>query len=479
MKSKIPYIFLTIILITGFGARLYKVKNPIGDWHSWRQADTSAVTRNFQKFGVDLLHPRYDDFTDVSGKGLYNPKGYRFVEFPIFNVVHLSFASLFPQLSLEVWGRLTSALSAVVSAVLLYFIVTRHTNYRTGLLASFFYLMLPYNIYFTRVILPDPLMVTLYLAALNFFDMWTKKPKLGFFIGAAITASLAVLVKPVAVFFLLPMYWQLWKKYGFGVIRTKWAYFLTAAILIPFGLWRLWMLQYPEGIPANGWLLNGNKIRFKGAFFRWIFGERIGSLILGNWGVLPLGMGVISAAAKQGYFLTWVGAALLYLFTFATGNVHHDYYQIPIIPSLSVMVALGVMSLFKSEVGFLHTWTKRGIAVMAVAFTLAFSWYNVRGNYQINHWEIIHAGQAADRLLPKDAVVIAPYMGDTAFLYQTNRPGFPYVYMPVKDLRDRYNAWYYISVNYDAQTNDIMNKYIVLEKTPEYVIVKLEEPIRP
>ena len=51
--------------------------------------------------------------------------------------------------------------------------------------------------------------------------------------------------------------------------------------------------------------------------------------------------------------------------------------------------------------------------------------------------------------------------------------------MPEKDLHDIYSADYYVSVNYDADTNRIMDKYIVLEKTPEYVIVKLEEPIRP
>ena len=43
--------------INGVAVRLYKITSPIGDWHSWRQADTSAVTRNFVKYGSDLLHP--------------------------------------------------------------------------------------------------------------------------------------------------------------------------------------------------------------------------------------------------------------------------------------------------------------------------------------------------------------------------------------------------------------------------------------
>ena len=90
MKSKNQYLILGILLALGFLVRLYKIDNPIADWHSWRQADTSAVTRNFIKYGVDIFYPRYDDFTDVSGRGLWNPEGYRFVEFPIFNLIHYS-----------------------------------------------------------------------------------------------------------------------------------------------------------------------------------------------------------------------------------------------------------------------------------------------------------------------------------------------------------------------------------------------------
>ena len=44
-KLKIALVFL--ILLVGLLLRLYRFDNPIADWHSWRQADTSAVSRNF------------------------------------------------------------------------------------------------------------------------------------------------------------------------------------------------------------------------------------------------------------------------------------------------------------------------------------------------------------------------------------------------------------------------------------------------
>ncbi len=445
MRNKILFV---IILLLGFGVRLYKITSPIADWHSWRQADTASVTRNFVKYGVDMLYPRYDDFSDVSGKGLFNPNGYRFVEFPIFNLIHYSLfiISPFNNLSLESIGRLTSVLAAMTSSVFIFLLLKRKVSQTAGFLGMIFFLFLPYNIFFTRVILPENLMVTLTLGALLLFD-------LNLLTLGAVVGALAILVKPVALFFFLPLVIKHWRR--------------IIVMLLPFVAWRIWEARFPMGIPANLWLLNGNGIRFKGAFFQWIFGERIGHLILGSWGVYPLIEGLLTMG---GYWVWWVVGALLYLFTFATGNVHHDYYQIPIIPIISILLALGVAKA--------NTLYKKILMIICVLFMFAFSWYEVRGRYQINHYSIVDAGRAVDRLTPKDAVVLAPYNGDTAFLYQTNRRGFPFVYFPVKDFIDNYGVTYYVSVNYDALTREVMNKYTIIEQNPDFVIVKLEEPKR-
>lgn len=462
MTTRTQYIVLSIILFLGLLVRLYKIDNPIADWHSWRQADTAAVTRNFVKYGINPFLPRYDDFSDVSGNGLFNPQGYRMVEFPIFNLVHYSLFSIFHFPSLEFWGRMTSVLSALTSAIFIFLIIRRRVDAFTGLFASGIYLLLPYNIYFTRVVLPEPMMTTLFLASLYFWDR-------GNLMLTALFGALAVLIKPTAIFFLTPITIAQIVKYRLNFYKTRQFLLLHSAFLLPFAIWRLWSHRFPQGIPASLWLLNGNKIRFKGAFFRWIFGERIGSLILGKWGIWPYVSGIISS---KGYLLSWTGASMLYLFTFATGNVHHDYYQIPIIPSVAIMIALGARYLSK-------TWPQRLLVVTSLLFMIAFSWYDIRGLYQINNPPIVEAGQAVDKLVPKDAIVVAPYSGDTAFLYQTNRRGFPFMPLPIKDLKDNFGAMYYVSVNYDDATNAIMKKYIVLESTPRYVIVKLEEPIRP
>jgi len=479
MKIKFVILSLSIILLLGFLVRLYKISNPVADWHSWRQADTAAVTRNYAKYGIDLLHPRYDDFSDVSGRGLFNPNGYRFVEFPVFNLFHFGLYSVAPGLGIETWGRLTSILASLISSVLLFLYVSRKTKPIIGILTAFYYLILPYNIYFTRVILPDPLMVTLYLAAIYFFDGWFTQNNFSQLFAGIISAALAILVKPVAVFFLLPIAVQAIIKYKSSIFKRYYLYFTGFCIAIPFILWRVWMSQYPEGIPASGWLLNGNGIRFKGAFFQWIFGQRIGELILGTWGIFPFIAGIVASVSLSPVLLVWLVSSLIYVTVFATGNIQHDYYQTAIVPSIAIFLSLGTYSFFSKDVVLSKRLVRIGLGLTSIIFMLAFSWYAVRGDYQVNHWEIVKAGKVVDDIVPKNARVVAPYLGDTAFLYQTNRSGFPFMTMPVKDMIDRFGIEYYVSVNYDDETNAIMKKYTVVQKNPEFVIVKLIEPKRP
>src|SRR3989344_434366 len=103
--SKFVWGTLVLILVLGFIVRLYRFGSPIADWHSWRQADTSSVSRNFVKNGFDILHPKFDDISNIAS-GMDNPEGYRFVEFPLYNLHQATFFLLFNYFTLEEWGRI-------------------------------------------------------------------------------------------------------------------------------------------------------------------------------------------------------------------------------------------------------------------------------------------------------------------------------------------------------------------------------------
>jgi len=471
---------LAVTLVIGFTVRLYRVNASLADWHSWRQADTAAVARNFIKEGIDLLHPRFDDLSNIPS-GKENPEGWRFVEFPIYNAAHaISYRvldTIWPErISFEMVGRLVSIFSSLIASVFLYLIVKRLLGWKIGFFAMFFFLFLPYNIYYSRVILPEPMMVSMFLASIYFLVEAHKKRI--FWILSLILAAGAVLVKPYAIFVLAPSWLVI---FGNNLLRTqnKKRYILYTACYIflsffPFIVWRLWMRQFPEGIPANRWLFNLGGIRFRPAWWRWLFAERLAKLILGYWGTLLLCLGILLRikVEKELLFYSWLIGIFAYLSVFARGNVQHDYYQIIIIPVISVFLAKGAAFLIKPPKEYFYRILSAPLLIVVLVFMFGFSWYHIRDFYQINHPEIVEAGKAADKLLPQTAKVIAPYNGDTAFLYQTKRPGWPAMTHSLEEMV-KFGATHYVSVNFDSTTKELMQKCLVLKQTPRWVIVDL------
>ena len=108
MKNKKEIFILILILATGFLVRLYKFQSPVADWHAWRQADTSAVSKFFVKDGFDILHPKFYDLSNVPSGVHENPQGYRFVEFPFYNIAQALPYRLIGILTFEEWGRLVT-----------------------------------------------------------------------------------------------------------------------------------------------------------------------------------------------------------------------------------------------------------------------------------------------------------------------------------------------------------------------------------
>ncbi len=476
MKN-IDFFLLTLIVLGAFIVRLYHFNSPVADWHSWRQSDTSSVSRNFIKYGFDIFHPKFDDLSN--GVSLIdNPQGYRFVEFPIYNVLQAGLFKLFSHFTIEEWGRLVTIFSSLGSIVFIYLLVTKYISSKAGLISAFFFAFLPYSIYYGRVILPDQLMVMTMLGGIYLFDKYLENTKsYYYFLLALLFSATAVLIKPFVLFFSLLLLYLAWKKFNLGFIKQKKLWVFALLTLLPFVLWRLWMNQYPEGIPRNDWLFNGNNIRFTGSFFHWIFAERISRLILGFFGLPFVILGLISNHKKEKWlFYLFAISAIIYLTDLATGNIQHDYYQILIIPSLAILFGKGV-DFALSNVGLVfNTYVTYFIVAVSIMFMLSFGWFEIRYYYGIQHPEIIEAGKAVDQLTPRDAKIIAIYNGDTTFLYQTNRRGWPVFERSLKDFV-KAGAGYIAFVNPSKEELHFSKEFTTVKITSTYAIFDLTKPL--
>ncbi len=474
---KNPYFWLLLIIISGLLARLYKIDSPIADWHSWRQADTAAVTRNFVKEGFNPLFPKYDDMSGVSEKPLINPAGFRFVEFPIYNIaVYLLYLSFGID---DKFSRLISIIFSLGSTALIFFIVKKYAGVFVGLVSAFCFALLPFNVFFSRTTLPEPTLVFFALGMLYFVDKWIESVGWRTGVLGFVFTGLAFLMKPYAVFFFLPLLYSVFIKRN---TRRFWFKFLlyTILALVPFVLWRLWMLQQSQGTPASSWLLNSDGIRFRPAFWWWIISERMGREILGVTGLVLFVIGFIIRPKNGNYFLhLWALSSFLFIIVFATGNVRHNYYQTLFVPVASVFMAVGFTGLLKGNSFFIpRIWT----IILALLFFLLsfyFGFHIVKEFYKINNPGMVEAGKAADQLLPKEARVLAPYNGDTAFLYQTNRRGFAVEALPLPELITDYGVGYYISTSRDDKTNWVMRHFEIMVDSPAYVIANLTKVTKP
>lgn len=478
---KNPIFWLSLVVCLAFLVRLYKIDSPLADWHSWRQADTSAVTRNFIKQGFNPFLPKYDDMSGAAEHPMINVGRYRFVEFPIYNIVVYPFYLVFG--INPMYDRLVSVLFSLGSTIFVYLIAKRYKGVLVGLVAAFIYALLPFNIFFSRTILPEPTFVFFALGMVYFVDRWVYENTPRFkWLGLFFT-MVAFLIKPWAIFFALPLIYSMQKKEKmFWSLKWRYVVFWAFAI-VPFLLWRVWIDQYPEGIPTSSWLFNSDNIRFRPAFWWWLVSERLGGEILSVAGLALFTIGIIlrpsfdgkdNKLVNSGYFLHFLLLSnLLYFAVFATGNVRHNYYQILFVPVASIFTSIGIVGLLKAGSFFIPRFWIFILLGVLVPLMFYFGYKKVIGFYQINNYPIVEAGKMADQILPKEARVLAPYNGDTAFLYQINRPGWPFAALPLKDLISRYGVSAYVSTSYDAKTKWVMRHFKVLAETDHFVIADL------
>lgn len=467
----IELVFLISVFCLSFILRTYKIDNPVADWHSWRQADTAAVARNFVKEEFNLFYPRAQKNPSI----YKNPQRYFLNEFPLYNAAVAILYKIFG--IKERYARLVSIFVSSLTGVFLYLLIKKHSTRFIAGLSTFFFSVLPYNIYYGRVIMPDPTFIFFSVLSLYLVSLWVESENIFLSIASAFSLTLAMLVKPYAVFLGLPIAFLILKKWGIKALTRFDVYLLAVLSLVPFGLWRYHINQHPEGMFGSEWLINATNIRFKGSFFRWIIFDRMNRLIFATGGFVLFWLGIINQRTKKEglFFLVWLISVFAYISYFAMGNVTHDYYQMPLVPIGCYFMAKGIDLLVNRKVDIITRIINNILALCFVVLMLALGWYEVRDYFNINRWEIVEAGKEVDRLLPKDAQVVAPYNDDPAFLYQTNRNGWTRLenldelMTFIKD-----GASYYVSVDFNDITNKLMTSCQIIGKTTKFVIIDLQ-----
>lgn len=475
---------IVAILLLAFILRLYRLSYPLLDWHSFRQADTASVTKEYLKNDqLDLLHPQYHDLSNIQS-GLDNSEGYRMVEFPFINALIAQFLRLSQRLgfnfNLVIVSRLFSIIASLFAIYCLYRLIELIDNRKLALFSALIYAILPFAVYYGRAVLPEPFMLAFSLLSLwqwaeycqksSLAENNLKKGRVLHYLLALLALALASLLKPFVVF-LAPVYLAIaWHYLGKGLFKKIPIYLLPILAFVPLLLWRQWISNFPEGIPASAWLFNNNNIRLRPAWWRWLFYERLTKLLLGYTGIILLIVNLFKRDPKRIIYAAWWLGIISYFIVIASGNIQHDYYQNLLIPILAISVARGSLILQEK---FSNKALGTLLILVIISSSILLSAQQIASYFNVNTWEYVEAGEAVNRLTDRNALVIAPAMGDTAFLFQTNRRGWPIGYN-IEDKIAR-GATIYVSINDDSERRALTDRYEILETGKRYLILDLTQ----
>src|SRR5262245_25672181 len=208
MRSRFRRAWPALALIAlALALRCLGLTAPLLDYHSWRQADTAAIARNYARNGYHLFYPQVD-------WGGLTP-GYVESEFPLYTY---SLALLYGLFGDHVWlGRLLTALAGAASAVALYGLIRSSADQpgatapsRVALYAALALALMPFPVYFGRTVMPDTWMLLAAILAIWTFRRWLDRPSAGRYSVAVLCGALAPLAKtPNLLIIAVPLIYML------------------------------------------------------------------------------------------------------------------------------------------------------------------------------------------------------------------------------------------------------------------------------
>lgn len=401
---------LPLLLMGGLLLRLPGLDSPLLDGHAWRQTHTATIARNYVRNGYVFWRPQ----VDWAG----SKPGHVRSELPVYPYL---LALVWGLTGVREWvGRLLTALLSLWGGVALYRLAERWFDERVALGAVFFYMVNPVHLFFHRVVMPDALMVSASLWALERMECYLERRHWSLWLQSWLLLAAAGGTKPTSLIVAVPMlarWLQHWGKTGWKRWEV-WGAVGGLALLV--GAWDAYALHWgretPEGVNLLGtgallnwrlWLDLGLHRTFWSRFL-FVFAGLAGTLLA------LLGAGEVYRRRNNGLILWTLAGVAIYLFmpNYVMGNY---YYFLPLLPPLGLLVALGWARFSKPAL-----WPGVGVLLVggfAVGYQVAASWY--RWNQPVEE-----AARAVRERTAEGDLVFACCEDGPALLYYCQRRGW-------------------------------------------------------
>ena len=349
--------YKTIILITflGVALRLIDIARPFSGLYKWNEGHYAVTALNYFRYG--LLLPVNEYGVDLTTTPFYTW------------MVYLSFRIFGP---FEWAARLPGLFFAAASIVLVYFITEELYNRRAATIAAFVAASAPGIVYYSRNVQLESPFTAFSLAALLFLLYYRKNGEHRFFLSSALSLSLAVFTKYVAILTLPALLWIWFEKEGRKDGKTENRRLITylALPLLPAGIWAGLALIISPGLTT--WYVSKPEAPWNAATMLFALYSALANYIPQDMGshyyypfliVLPL---LLTKMRRHAVMLIYTASWLTLIIAFPTFYLNNSYYHYPMLYGIAVLLGAAVAEVETTLAGREKTRVKSALALVAV-----------------------------------------------------------------------------------------------------------------
>ncbi len=428
-RPRWPWV-LAALCVIALLPRLWNVTAPPLGVHSWRQADTAAMARNYSEEGTPFHMPKID-------WGRPGP-GYVETEFPLYPyVASLGYRAIGS--ADEVVPRLLAIAGSLVGLIFLYRLVAEEIDERTAAWAGLFFALLPMSVYYGRAIMPEAWMLGAGIAGVTFFARWSRGGHEMHLLAAFGFVTLACLLKLPMLHIGLPLAYLAWRRLGWRMFTSATMWLFGIATLACVALWYVHAAWVREVHHLSFGISGSTKwgdpgAMFTGEFARITLWESVVKKHLALFGLPLLFAGVVFPQRKGVWlFDIWATSLLVFMLITARGHILHEYYQMPFYPVLCVYLArplaLGLDAWRWPDTKPMRLTRFAVLAVLLLGMALVggrtykkyMDWASPEGSPQIRLAEIVQGASE-----PGQFIIVANGDGswDPTMLYLAHRKGW-------------------------------------------------------
>jgi hypothetical protein len=428
---------LYIILALSLILHSYHLAYPAWDYHNWRQSITLMVARDFANHGFHVLHPQV---AWVSHGRPADPS-YFSAEFSIMGILAALLYKILGES--DAVARMVVISFSLLGVWALYALLRRRAGPLPARIGAFVYAVLPYQLFFGRVFMPEIPAQALGLVALDVLDRWTTNRQWKILFAASILTAAAILQKLTVAFIALPALYLFWQVFGKSLFARAETYVFAGIAGVPAVFWyqHAASMAHESGfaIMQPGVFGSHLELLYQPAFVRQIV------IALSNEAFSPIGLGLAvvglfwpTRSPAASIFRLWVVGAALVLFSVPEILPANHYYLALLLPGGAALAGLTLGSMPPKAYPVLLV-VLAALVIGAVRCAIPL-YAPDRAPYDL--------GVLLGRLSSKDDLILTETGGNPNVLYYSDRRGWMVAGMYNPAMADRLaglGARYYAS----------------------------------